>query len=76
MFNKLCAKAYATTASYVHSFAADKRGVTAIEYAIIGVAISAIILTMFNGSLRDALTGAMTTISDNIDNAGTAVSGS
>ncbi|SJL82787.1 Flp family type IVb pilin [Vibrio palustris] len=69
MFNKLCAKAYATTASYVHSFSADKRGVTAIEYAIIGVAISAIIFAMFNGKLSTALDGAMKTISDNIDSA-------
>ncbi|MFC3023375.1 Flp family type IVb pilin [Vibrio zhugei] len=69
MFNKLCAKAYATTASYVHSFSADKRGVTAIEYAIIAVAISAIVLTVFNGSLKEALQGALNTVSDNIDKA-------
>lgn len=76
MFNKLCAKAYATTASYVHSFAADKRGVTAIEYAIIAVAISAIVLAMFNTTLKDALTGAMTKITSNIEAAGNAASGS
>ncbi|MGY3570038.1 Flp family type IVb pilin [Vibrio sp. SCSIO 43135] len=48
----------------------DERGVTAIEYAIIGVAMSAIVLAVFNGSLQDALEGAMTTISDHIGEAG------
>lgn len=69
MFNKLCAKAYATTASYVHSFSADKRGVTAIEYAIIAVAVSAIVLTVFNGDLKTALQGAIGKVSTNINSA-------
>lgn len=56
----------------IESFLKDQRGVTAIEYAIIGVAISAIVLAVFNGptGLRSALTGAVTTISDNITSAG------
>ncbi|MDN3683475.1 Flp family type IVb pilin [Vibrio sinaloensis] len=33
----------------------DERGVTAIEYAIIGVAISAIVLAMFNSDLKKPL---------------------
>ncbi|MFA1562337.1 Flp family type IVb pilin [Aliivibrio fischeri] len=63
------------TKLYVHSklameaFKEDQRGVTAIEYAIIGVSISAVVLLMFNGTLKDALTGAMTTISKNITSA-------
>lgn len=47
----------------------DRRGVTAIEYAIIGVAVSAIILAVFvtdAGGLKSALTGAVSTISSNI----------
>lgn len=43
-------------------------GVTAIEYAIIGVAISAIVLAMFNSdALKGTLTGAVSTITSNID---------
>ena len=34
------------------NFKNDQRGVTAIEYAIIGVSISAIVLLMFNGTLK------------------------
>ncbi|MGF1907376.1 MULTISPECIES: Flp family type IVb pilin [Aliivibrio] len=51
------------------NFKNDQRGVTAIEYAIIGVSISAIILVMFNGTLQAALVGAMDTIGANITSA-------
>jgi pilus assembly protein Flp/PilA len=49
----------------------DERGVTAIEYAIIGVAISAIVLSVFakDGQLGTALANAMTLISTNITSA-------
>ncbi|CDT83452.1 Flp family type IVb pilin [Vibrio sp. 1CM2L] len=50
-------------------FKNDQRGVTAIEYAILGVCMSAIVLAVFNGTLRDALSGAIDTISGNIDSA-------
>lgn len=53
----------------IRNFKNDERGVTAIEYAIIGVAISAIILLMFNGTLQTALIDAIGTISDNITSA-------
>ncbi|GEK16049.1 hypothetical protein AFI02nite_40850 [Aliivibrio fischeri] len=53
----------------IRNFKNDERGVTAIEYAIIGVAISAIILLMFNGTLQQALIDAIGTISDNITSA-------
>ncbi|MGR6833233.1 Flp family type IVb pilin [Aliivibrio wodanis] len=56
----------------LQSFKNDERGVTAIEYAIIGVCISAIVLAVFNGTLRDALEGAMSTISSNIEAANSA----
>ena len=55
----------------LQSFKNDERGVTAIEYAIIGVCMSAIVLAVFNGSLSDALFSAMDTISENITSAGT-----
>ncbi|WP_417542978.1 Flp family type IVb pilin [Methylophaga thalassica] len=56
----------------IESFLKDQRGVTAIEYAIIGVAISAIVLVVFNGDngLKSALQGAVGTITENIENAG------
>ncbi|QUM81955.1 Flp family type IVb pilin [Moritella sp. 5] len=62
-------KLYVKSAIALHEFKKDQRGVTAIEYAIIGVAISSIVLAVFNGSLRAALTEAMSTISSNISTA-------
>ncbi len=56
----------------LQSFKNDERGVTAIEYAIIGVCMSAIVLAVFNGTLQEALQGAMDTISTNITAANTA----
>lgn len=55
----------------LENFKNDQRGVTAIEYAIIGVAISAIVLTVFQGEggLEAALSGAMSTITSNINSA-------
>ncbi|KKD60218.1 fimbrial protein [Grimontia sp. AD028] len=57
---------------FLKSFARDERGVTAIEYAIIGVAISAIVLAVItDGGLGQALSDAMTTIDTNIGSAET-----
>ncbi len=51
----------------------DLRGVTAVEYAIIAVAMSAIILFVFkDGTLKKTLTDAMTTIGTKMTSAGTA----
>lgn len=55
----------------LEEFKKDQRGVTAIEYAIIGVAVSAIVLALFNGDLNAALKGAMTQITTNITSANT-----
>ncbi|WP_159654468.1 Flp family type IVb pilin [Vibrio atypicus] len=63
-------KAFVAAQSAFYSFKNDERGVTAIEYAIIGVAVSAIVLAMFNSSLSDALTGAMSKITSKINAAG------
>jgi len=52
-------------------FVKDERGVTAIEYAIIGVAISAIVLAVFNTDIKTALSGAVDTIESNIGKAST-----
>lgn len=62
-------KLYVNTRLLLESFAKDQRGVTAIEYAIIGVAISAIVLAVFSqdGGLKDSLIGAVEKITKNID---------
>ncbi|MFB9213870.1 Flp family type IVb pilin [Vibrio sinaloensis] len=54
--------------SHLHAFFADQRGVTAIEYAIIGVIISAMVLAVFvtDNDLQTAFSGAMSAISSNI----------
>jgi len=64
-------KMYVNTRLALESFAKDKRGVTAIEYAIIGVAISAIVLAVFNGDngLESALKDAITKVTTNIGKA-------
>ncbi|MDA0127739.1 Flp family type IVb pilin [Vibrio sp. MarTm2] len=62
-------KAFVAAQCALYSFKNDQRGVTAIEYAIIGVAVSAIVLAVFNSDLKTALTGAITKISGNIDKA-------
>ena len=54
-----------------NKFKSDKRGVTAVEYAIIAVAMSSIILLVFkDGSLSKTLTDAMTAISTSMTSAG------
>ncbi|MBT0032649.1 Flp family type IVb pilin [Vibrio alginolyticus] len=63
-------KAYVKTRLLLESFAKDQRGVTAIEYAIIGVAISAIVLAVFTGDeapLTKSLKNAFGVIDDNLN---------
>ncbi|CAH1524682.1 Flp pilus assembly protein, pilin Flp [Vibrio owensii] len=67
MFTNLFVK----TQLFIESFKSDERGVTAIEYAILGVCMSTIILAVFNGTLYEALKGAIDTITSNIGAAGT-----
>ncbi|KOO13103.1 fimbrial protein [Vibrio xuii] len=65
-------KAFVKTQLFIQSFKNDERGVTAIEYAILGVCMSAIVLAVFNDTLRTALDGAIATISSNIEAANNA----
>ena len=52
-------------------FSDDIRGMTAVEYAIIAVAMATIILAVFsNGTLKETLNSAMKTVSDHITTAG------
>ncbi|EJL6395436.1 Flp family type IVb pilin [Vibrio navarrensis] len=69
MINKAMAKMIEFKLNLQH----DLRGVTAVEYAIIAVAMSAIILFVFkDGSLKETLNGAMGTIKTKMESAGTA----
>jgi pilus assembly protein Flp/PilA len=53
-------------------FKRDQRGVTSIEYAVIAVAVAAIMVLVFSdtGPLRNALDNAMLDIENSIDSAG------
>jgi len=55
---------------FVRSFLKDRDGVTAIEYALVGVAIAAIVAAVFTGNnnpLQAALEDGIETIADNLD---------
>lgn len=63
---------FVKTKLFLEEFKNDERGVTAIEYAIIAVAIAAIVGGMFasdSGAFKTALDGAVTKIADAIDGA-------
>lgn len=64
-------KLFVKTQLFIESFKNDERGVTAIEYAILGVCMSAVVLAVFNKALFNALNDAVAVISDNIKAAGT-----
>lgn len=53
----------------LRSFAEDRQGVTAIEYAVVAVAIAGIAAAVFGdaGGLQTALTTAMTTLTGFVD---------
>jgi len=57
----------------VKRFSKNTQGVTAIEYAIVGVAVAAVVAAVFSGSGGDfqgALEGAFTKITTSISGAG------
>ena len=56
---------------FAAEFKNDQRGVTAIEYAILGVCMSAIVLAVFGDGLTAALNDAVAAISQNITDANT-----
>ena len=63
---------------HLKSYLKDERGVTAIEYAVLGVAISAIMLALFGGdsTLGGALQAAFDKITSNLKDAtGTSTGG-
>lgn len=72
MIYKVLAKAYELKMKAQDMFN-DQRGVTAVEYAIIAVAMSAIILVVFKtGGFKEALNSAVESVKTNIGNANTA----
>ncbi|MFV0447801.1 MAG: Flp family type IVb pilin [Vibrio sp.] len=72
MFNKLLCHLYILK----NDFFQDKRGVTAVEYAIIAVAMSTIVLAVYNsGDLGTAMAQAMATVRENITSAATVSTG-
>lgn len=67
MFTKL----FINLSIAANRFAKDRQGVTAIEYAIIAVAVSGVVLLVFSGEngLKESLDGAIDKIKENIDGA-------
>lgn len=63
-------KLYVKSVLALRAFGKDERGVTAVEYAIMAVAISAVVLAVFkNGGLESALESAMDAITRQISEA-------
>ncbi|WP_317982734.1 Flp family type IVb pilin [Vibrio penaeicida] len=56
-----------TITNLLAKFQQDERGVTAVEYAIIAVVISGIILAAFNSGLGDAIRSAIENVTSNIE---------
>ncbi len=74
MFNKLTTKAYIAATESIRNFKKDERGVTAIEYGLIAVAVAVLIVAVFygdNGFIKElqskfsSLTSTMKTASVN-----------
>lgn len=70
VFNNICTRVYVSTKNELHAFATNEKGVTAIEYAIIAVAMSTLVLAVFKtGTFNAAITNAMTAVTGNIGKA-------
>ncbi|MFK3619110.1 Flp family type IVb pilin [Pasteurella multocida] len=70
MFSKLTTQAYIAVTESIRNFKKDERGVTAIEYGLIAVAIALFIVALFYNdggfmkALKQKFTDLSTTISD------------
>ena len=72
LFYNMCACVYVSMQGQLRAFAKDEKGVTAIEYAIIAVAVSTLVLAAFNSDgFGDVLKDAIAKIKGNIGQAGT-----
>ena len=65
MFNQICVKAKVGFDNFMN----DQKGVTAIEYAVVGVAVSVMVIAVFNADdtgLKKAIVDAFTKISTQV----------
>ncbi|MDP9500967.1 Flp family type IVb pilin [Bisgaard Taxon 45] len=71
MFSKLTTQAYIAVTESIRAFKKDERGVTAIEYGLIAVAIALFIVALFynDGGFMKALKEKFETLSNTISNA-------
>ncbi|SUC09619.1 flp operon protein Flp1 [Pasteurella canis] len=78
MFNKLTTKAYIAVTESIRNFKKDERGVTAIEYGLIAVAVAVLIVAVFykDGGFIDSLKSQFnSTLKGTIESAGTKITG-
>ncbi|HDR1606378.1 TPA: Flp family type IVb pilin [Pasteurella multocida] len=73
MFSKLTTQAYIAVTESIGNFKKDERGVTAIEYGLIAVAIALFIVALFykDGGFMQALQTKFKTLTDTITGAQT-----
>ncbi|HHT7628955.1 Flp family type IVb pilin [Pasteurella multocida] len=71
MFSKLTTQAYIAVTESIRNFKKDERGVTAIEYGLIAVAIALFIVALFynNGGFMTALRAKFNDLATTITNA-------
>ncbi|HHE3650055.1 Flp family type IVb pilin [Pasteurella multocida] len=71
MFSKLTTQAYIAVTESIRGFKNDERGVTAIEYGLIAVAIALFIVALFykDGGFMQALQTKFKTLTDTITGA-------
>ncbi|AKD39676.1 TPA: Flp family type IVb pilin [Pasteurella multocida] len=71
MFSKLTTQAYIAVTESIRNFKKDERGVTAIEYGLIAVAIALFIVALFynDGGFMKALKQKFTDLSTTISGA-------
>lgn len=71
MFSKLTTQAYIAVTESIRNFKKDERGVTAIEYGLIAVAIALFIVALFynDGGFMKALKEKFTSLATTITNA-------
>ncbi len=65
-------KTYISAKLKAEALAADQRGATLVEYVILAACMAAVAFVLFgtNGTMRNALQGAITTINQKLDGVG------
>lgn len=68
LFNNICTRVYVSAQSELRAFAKNEQGVTAIEYAVIAVAMTTLVLAAFNsGTFQGAIKGALEGVAGKIN---------